>query len=117
MQSHQWKPRHHDFSAVNTVSSYYTSPSPGLIVTIIYSAKYVKEEVAVEHANCDSRLCVGAIGNIIGLLSTISDKLCDEVGFIGVKVVLGFMRKLSTMWQRPSSCMCFEARFLSLWLD
>lgn len=60
-------------------------PSPGLIVTIVYSAKYVKEEVTVEHAKYNSCLCVEAIGNIIGLLGTITDKLSNEVGFIGVK--------------------------------
>lgn len=62
-------------------------------------------------------LCVGAIGNVIDLLGTITDKLSDKVGFTGVKVVLGSMRKISTMQQRPSSCMCFEVRFLYLWLD
>lgn len=62
-------------------------------------------------------LCVGAIGNVTGLLGTITDNLSDEVGFIGVKDVLGSMRKIFTMWQRPSSCMCFEARFLYLWLN
>ena len=83
---------------MNTVSSYCSLPSPDLIVTVIYSAKYVKEEVTVEHAKYNSCLCVGAIGNVIGLLGTTTDKLSDKVGFIGVKVVLGSMRKVFTMW-------------------
>lgn len=73
--------------------------------------------MTVEHAKYNSHLCVGAIGKVIGLLGTTTEKLCDEVGFIGVKVVLGSMRKIFTMCQRPSSCMYFEARFLYLWLD
>lgn len=73
--------------------------------------------MTIEHAKYIHHLCVGAIGNIIGLWGMITDTLRDEVGFVRAKAISESMRKVFIMWQRLSSCMCFETRFLDLWSD